>query len=243
VSQSRQRGKDKDEHVWFHPSNCGLTIVLFSLFVVFLVGQSLTGWHGYNSTRQSFNQGTLNYLEYLGTGSFLNGAFSNWQAAIMELAALIILTSFVHQLGASDSRLPEQQRYEMLRGQGRARITNAGQKAGSDRPKIIKKRGIVRWLYENSLLGAFLLLFLCAFTLHILSGAKLYNSQLIQEGKSTVSVLHYFISTQFWFQTFSTWEAEYLAIGLFTVLTIFLRQKGSAESKPLDATREQTGAE
>jgi hypothetical protein len=199
-----------------------LSIVLFSLFVVFLAAQSISGCFFFNEQRASHGFDEIDYVQFLSSGTFLNGIFSNWQAAILQLASLIIFGVFLVQRGATHSH-----------------------KHLAPRPKGHQKKGRLggegSWLYRNSLFMAFLALFIASFILHVFSGAAAFNDQRTLSHQPPLSVAAYFISAKFWFLTTETWQAEYLAIGLYMILSIYLRQKGSPESKPVDSSNEETG--
>jgi hypothetical protein len=97
-------------------------------------------------------------------------------------------------------------------------------------------------LYENSLGIAFFLLFAASFALHAIGGAENYNEEQALHGGSFVSVAQYLATTRFWYESFQNWQSEFLAILAMVVLSIFLRQRGSPESKPVDAPHSETGA-
>ena len=99
----------------------------------------------------------------------------------------------------------------------------------------------VTWLYRNSLFLAFLLLFILALTMHVLVGASAYNEERALAGQPAISIAGFLFSAKFWSVTLQTWQAEYLVIVIYIVLSIFLRQEGSAELKPVEASNEATG--
>jgi hypothetical protein len=96
-------------------------------------------------------------------------------------------------------------------------------------------------LYENSLLIAFMVLFVLSILGHALGGARQYSEEQRAHGESAVSTVGFMTTSQFWFESFQNWQSEFLAVGSIVVLTIFLRQKGSPESKPIHAPHGQTG--
>jgi succinate dehydrogenase hydrophobic anchor subunit len=106
----------------------------------------------------------------------------------------------------------------------------------------VRRGGLVLRLYEHSLSLAFLLLFLVSFTLHAASGARHYSEEQLEHGAPGVSMWEYLGTSRFWFESFQNWQSEFVAIGAMVVLSIFLRQKGSPESKPVDSPHSQTGA-
>ena len=109
-------------------------------------------------------------------------------------------------------------------------------------PWPVRKGGLALKLYENSLLIAFALLFLGSFTLHAIGGAGQYSDDRLEHGGKAVSVLQYLTTSQFWFESLQNWQSEFLAVGSIVVLSVFLRQRGSPESKPVVAPHAKTGS-
>jgi hypothetical protein len=105
----------------------------------------------------------------------------------------------------------------------------------------VRRGGIVLKLYENSLSIALFLLFALSFALHAISGARLHTEQELQHGGEAVSAIHYLATSQFWFECLQNWQSEFFSIGVLVVLSIFLRQRGSPESKPVDSSHSITG--
>ncbi|MBA3608453.1 MAG: hypothetical protein H0W43_08095 [Chthoniobacterales bacterium] len=112
-----------------------------------------------------------------------------------------------------------------------------------DAPWRVKRGGWVLRLYENSLVLAFFLLFLASVVVHAAGGMRLYNEEQLALGKETVGFAGYLGTAQFWFESLQNWQSEFLAIASKVILSIFLRQRGSPESKPVAAGMSQTGEE
>lgn len=205
----------------------GLVVVFGALFVVFLIAQALSGMLAYNHTRAAHGLPVVSYWRYTTTGNFLEGMFANWQAALLQLGALILFAVFLRTKGAPHSIKPEKSAKQLKAEERRKQ---------KSRPKRAKS-----WIYRNSLSLAFMGLFLACFVLHLLAATSAYNEQGALTHRAPVSVASYFASSRFWFQTFQTWEAEFMAIGLYVTLSIFLRQEGSPESKPVDSKNNSTG--
>lgn len=200
-----------------------MSIMLFSLFLVCLIGQGLSGWFAYDHLLKVGHFREIALGRYLGTGNFLDGIFSNWQAAILQLAVLITFGSVLRQRGAAHSRRMEPTSHRTIDW------------------KLSLRPTMHEWLYANSLSLAFLGLFLLIFVLHGLFGEWKYNEIQLLHHLSPISFSSYIRSSSFWFSVFQCWEAEFSAIGLYIVLSIFLRQENSPESKPVGASDEQTG--
>ncbi len=199
--------------------NNSLSLIFFVLFVGAILVDSVAGLSDYNQTLTSHGRPAIGYFAYLGTGNFLAGLFSNWQAAVLQLGCLIVFAAIFHQKGASHSlRLRHDPSLDRRQGAGQA-----------------------SWLYRNSLSLAFALLFALAFLGHLVFGTKAYNETLALSDQSPVSVASYAWSASFWSKTAQTWQAEFVVMGLFLVLSIYLRQQGSAESKPVLSRDDETG--
>ena len=207
----------------------GLLLVFVVLFLGFLAGQVFSGAAAYNDARAAHGLPAIGYWRYVGTGNFLQGVFSNWQAAILQLGSLVLFSVFLRERGAAHSLDPNKPH---KKPGPRWSLSRSGVRASG------KERG---WLYRNSLSIAFAILFLATFVLHLLSGAASYNEQRALSHRGPLSVPAYFVSSRFWFTTLQTWEAEYMAIALYIFLTIFLRQEGSPESKRVEAKDSDTG--
>jgi hypothetical protein len=213
----------------------GLSIVLFLLFFFSLAGQSVTGWHEYNEDQQEHQQPTTSYGEYLTTGHFVEATFENWESEFLQMAAYVVLTIFLFQKGSSESKKPDTlERVDILPKQSRK---------DKDTPWPVRKGGWVLKLYENSLAIAFVLLFLGSFALHAAGGAKEYSQEQLEHGGQPVSMIQYMGTSRFWFESFQNWQSEFLSVGAMVVLSIWLRQKGSPESKPVDSPHDETGTD
>jgi hypothetical protein len=111
-----------------------------------------------------------------------------------------------------------------------------------DAPWPVKRGGLALNLYAHSLSIAFFLFLLGAITLHAVSGARVYSQEQVDHGEAPMSVLKYVGTSRFWFESFQNWQSEFLAIALVVVFSIFLRQRGSPESKPVDSPHSETGS-
>jgi hypothetical protein len=214
----------------------GLSIVLFvCFFLTILVGQSITGHREYNNDRVEHNQAPVSYGEYLGSGHFLEATMENWESEFFQMGWYVLLTVFLFQKGSSESKKLDEA--EPVDRDPRK------SKNKKDAPWPVRRGGFVLKLYEYSLTLAFLFLFLGSFFLHALGGSRVYNEEQAQHGGELVSAWQYMGTSRFWFESFQNWQSEFLAIFAMVVLSIFLRQKGSPESKPVDAPHSQTGSE
>ena len=212
----------------------GLAIALFGLFVVFLTAQSLTGWRSYNGDQTEHHQPTLGYGSYLTSAHFVEATFENWESEFLQMAAYILLTVWLVQKGSSESK--------PLDGDPEVDADPRTQKDQKDAPGSVRKGGLWLVLYENSLGLAFAIMFLLSITLHAAGGAREYSAEQVAHGGAPVSFGQFVTTSTFWFQSFQNWQSEFLAVGTIVVLSIFLRQRGSPESKPVAAPHAQTGS-
>lgn len=214
--------------------NNGLSIVMFLLFFFALIGQSITGFMEYNDDQQEHNQTEITFPQYLLSGHFVEAVFENWESEFLQMGAYVILTVFLFQKGSAESKDPDKE--EKVDEDPR----DARDK--KDAPSPVKKGGLALKLYENSLTIALFLLFFLSFILHAAGGHDEHNKELIEHGSSeTVTVLGYMATSRFWFESFQNWQSEFLSVGALVVLSIFLRQRGSPESKPVAASHTETG--
>lgn len=211
----------------------GLSIVMLGSFVVFIAGQSFTGRLVQNSEREDHGLAPLGFGEYLGSAHFLEATMENWESEFLQMAVFIILTAFLYQKGSAESKsLTEAEEVDRDPRQSRNK---------KNAPWPVRRGGWALKLYKNSLSQAFLALFFASFFFHAVGGCAEYNAEQVQHGQPTVTLAGYFANSQFWFESFQNWQSEFLAIGAMVVLTIFLRQRGSPESKPVDAPHSETG--
>lgn len=213
----------------------GLSIVLFGLFFAILIGQSVTGHLEDNDTRQEHGLTTIGYVEYLGSDHFLEATMENWESEFLQMFIYVLFTAFLYQRGSAESKDPDKEES--------VDRDPAKSKNKKDAPWPVRRGGFILKLYENSLGMAFLLLFLISFTLHAVGGAGEYNQDQMTHGGQQVSTIQYMGTSRFWFESLQNWQSEFLAMALMVVLSIYLRQKGSPESKPVDAPHTQTGSD
>ena len=213
----------------------GLSIVWLGLFfITFVAGQSYAGFLEHNSDRREHNQAELSYPTYLTSAHFLEATTENWESEFLQMFLFVFLTTFLYQKGSAESKkLDEAESVD--RDPRRS-------KNKKDAPWPVRQGGLVLKVYEHSLSIAFFALFAISFFLHAASGAGEYNQdQRLHAGSEQVSTFGYLATSRFWFESLQNWQSEFLAVGMMVVLSIWLRQRGSPESKPVDAPHSQTG--
>ena len=213
--------------------NNGLSIVMFALFAVFLIAQSMTGWRTYNSDQMEHSEPTLGYGSYLTTGHFAEAVFENWESEFLQMASYVVLTVLLVQKGSPESR--------PLEGDRERDADPARASGRSDAPGPVRRGGLPLKLYEHSLSTAFAGLFLLSIVAHAVGGAHEFSAEQMAHGEPPVTVARFVTTSEFWFQSFQNWQSEFLAVGLLVVLSVYLRERGSPESKPVAAPHSQTG--
>jgi hypothetical protein len=167
---------------------------------------------------------------YLISGHFLESTFENWESEFLQMAFFVVLTIWLYQKGSSESKKFEQ-------GEEVDREPDPNRKGA---PWPVRKGGWVLVIYKHSLTIALLLLFLFSFIVHLYGSYKDENEQLAQKGLPLWSFGQYAGSTRFWFESFQNWQSEFLSVFAIIVLSIYLRQKGSPQSKPVDTPCSET---
>jgi hypothetical protein len=211
----------------------GLSITMFALFLVFLAAQSIAGYRTNNTDNQEHGQPPESYLQYLTSGAFVEATFENWESEFLQMGAYVLLTAFLIQKGSPESKDPDGDQVDQ---------DPRTQRDDPDAPGPVKRGGLVLALYEHSLSLALFGLFLLSLVLHALGGHAEFNQQQLEHGAAPVSLWSFVTSSEFWFQSMQNWQSEFLAVAALTVLGIFLRQRGSPESKPVAAPHAQTGS-
>jgi hypothetical protein len=211
----------------------GLSITMFALFLVFLAAQSIAGYRTNNTDNQEHGQPPESYLQYLTSGAFVEATFENWESEFLQMGAYVLLTAFLIQKGSPESKDPDGDQVDQ---------DPRTQRDDPDAPGPVKRGGLVLALYEHSLSLALFGLFLLSLVLHALGGHAEFNQQQLEHGAAPVSLWSFVTSSEFWFQSMQNWQSEFLAVAALAVLGIFLRQRGSPESKPVAAPHAQTGS-
>ena len=209
-----------------------LTVACFVIFTLFWIAQSLTGWRAAVADAVQHGGSSVTYWRDLTTGHFAEATFENWESEFLQMGAFVLLTVFFLQKGSGESK----QEHDDPRDED-----PRGHRADPDAPWPVRRGGAWLTVYENSLLIAFAVLFLGSFVGHAIAGAHEYTSEQHEHGSPGVSPWQFARTAEFWFQSFQNWQSEFLAVGTIVVLSVFLRQRGSAESKPVHAPHHQTG--
>jgi hypothetical protein len=212
----------------------GLLLANLALFLAFFGGMILTGASNYSEDQLAHGQPAVTVAEYLGTGDFVEATFENWESEFLQMCMYVVLTVFLFQKGSSESKPI---------GKGAPQDQDPRDAAiKKSTPWPVKRGGWVLKLYEHSLSILLLLLFLGSIAMHAIGGTSAYNDEQQSHGQPTVTVLGYLGTSRFWFESFQNWQSEFLAVGVLVGASVYLREKGSPESKPVAEPHYETGA-
>lgn len=197
---------------------------MFACFLLFVMGQTLTGWHDNNNDALLHHDATLSLGEYLLSGAFYEALFENWESEFLQMGAYIVLTVFLFQRGSWESKDPDSDNA----------VDESPDAHGGDRdvPGPVKAGGWKLAFYKHSLSIAFFAAFFLSFTGYLIGGAKAYSDELKDYGHAPVSPLEYLATARFWFESLQNWQSEFLAMFCIVVAWIYLREQGAPESKP-----------
>jgi len=198
----------------------GLSFAMLGLlFAGFFLGQIVAGRAEHNDERRKQGQAALSYSEYLRSPHFGEATAENWESEFFQMFVFVLATAFLYQKGSAESKDPRKRHQHVTR------------RVRPDSPWPARRGGWVLRLYEHSLSGALFLLFTIAFLWHTRAGLRLYNEDRLHDGEPAVTTTDYLRSSRFWFESFQNWQSEFLAIGAMVVLSIWLREINSPESK------------
>jgi hypothetical protein len=212
--------------------NNGLSIALFVMFIVTLAGQAIAGVRHHNDEARAHDQPPITLDQYLGSDDFLEATMENWESEFLQMAVYVLLTVSLFQKGSAESKDPGKS----------SPVDREPDPKRKGAPGPVRRGGWALQLYERSLGLTFSLLFLVSLLLHAVGGAGEYNAEQAEHGEpERVSTISYMATSRFWFESLQNWQSEFLSIAAMVVLTIWLRQRGSPESKPVDAAHDETG--
>lgn len=211
--------------------NNGLSITFLILFLFSITGQILTGLEEHNKEMKEDGGPQLNIGQYLSSGHFVQATFENWESEFLQMGLFVVLTIFLYQKGSSESKDPD--------GEEETDREPDPKKKGAPWP--VRRGGIVLTFYKYSLSIALFLLYFVSFVFHWLGSMKEYNEEQLLRHEPTETAFQYLSDSRLWFESFQNWQSEFLSVFAIVLLSVWLRQKGSSQSKPVDAPYEETG--
>jgi hypothetical protein len=205
----------------------GLTLTMLAVFAVTFAAQIVAGHADFNRDLLEHGRRTLTLTKYLRTGHMWEATFENWESEFLQMAAFVVLTALLVQKGSPESRRP-----------GAIELVDADPRrfaSQPDAPWPVRRGGVVLRLYEYSLGWALGALFILAWIGHAIGGWRAYQAEQQLNGLLPPAFADYLTSARFWFESFQNWQSEFLSIAAMVWLSVYLRYRGSPESKPVHA--------
>jgi hypothetical protein len=213
-----------------------LSLFFGAIFLLTVVGQSFAGQRAYNAEQQVHGGETVSWVDYVFSPDFGGAVMENWQSEFLQFTLFILATVWLVQKGSNESKPLEDAGLESDQQQ------KVGGYAPPDGPASAKRRDWVRRVYENSLLLVMTAIFLLTWWIQSLNNWRFFNEEQREHDEAAVTWGEYVLSADFWERTLQNWQSEFLAVGTMAVFTIYLRQRGSPESKPVGAPHDETGS-
>jgi hypothetical protein len=215
--------------------NNGLSLFFGLIFLLALLGQALTGHALFNEEQVASGLEEITFAQYLVSSNFAVDVSENWQSEYLQFLLYIFATIWLVQKGSPESKElnepgPESDKEQLV-----------GEYSNAKSPKWARVSGWRRTLYSNSLGLTMGLIFILSWLVQSIAGNSNYNQEQIQNFQQPASWGEYIASPEFWNRTLQNWQSEFLAVGSMVVLAIYLRQRGSPESKPVGSAHDDTG--
>jgi Domain of unknown function (DUF6766) len=213
-----------------------LSLFFLALFLATLVGHSFAGQHAYNAEQLAHDSEPLSWSRYVFSSHFGEAVIENWQSEWLQFMVFAMATIWFLQKGSNESKELDQ---AGLESDQRQRVKGY---ADERSPLWAKVDDFRRTMYENSFVIVMAVIFFASWFVQSLTAWNEFNDDQRQHGESTVSWLTYLDRADFWEKTLQNWQSEFLAVGTMVVFTIYLRQRGSPESKPVGAPHDETAS-
>nr|WP_210328780.1 DUF6766 family protein [Mesorhizobium amorphae] len=195
------------------------------MFLFSVLGMVWSGQAAHNEELREHGAPAIGVMAYLESGECLSALFENWESEFLQMSAYVMLTAMLFQRGSAESRDPD----------------DPHRPKDELGPATRRRRPILSWLYSYSLGIALAGLFIVSFAFHWWGSLAAANEAALRHGEQPQSLADYLLNAQLWFESFQNWQSEFLSTAVLVLLSIFLRHKGSPESKPVNAANSDTG--
>jgi hypothetical protein len=215
----------------------GLTLAFGALFLIALLGQAVSGVAAFNNQQVAEGADPVSFVHYVTTSDFAVDVAENWQSEYLQFFLYVFATVWLLQKGSTESKELDKA------GQESDEEQKVGRHADQDSPQWARVGGLRTAVYSNSLgllMGG---LFLLSWLAQSIAGRAAYNAEQFAQREDPVSWLGYVTSADFWNRTTQNWQSEFLAVASMVVFSVYLRQRGSPESKPVGEAHEATGVQ
>ena len=217
--------------------NHGLALFFLAIFLASLVGQAFTGQDAFNHAQIAHGSDPVSVGRYVTSSEYWVDVLENWQSEYLQFTLYIVATVWLVQKGSPESKPLDQTGTQTEAEQ------KVGAHAGPRSPKWARVGGLRTRVYSNSLLIVMGAIWLASWLGQSVTGRIAYNAEQLDHRQAPMSWGQYVTTSDFWNRTLQNWQSEFLAVGSFAVLTIYLRERGSPESKPVGAPHDATGVE
>jgi hypothetical protein len=214
----------------------GLSLFFGALFLITIAAQSVAGWKDYNEELVAQGEATISWARYLYSSEFGAAVMENWQSEFLQFFLFILATIWLVQRGSNESKKIDEIGLESDQKQ------RVGAHAAPNSPRFARTKGFLFHVYANSLLIVMGLCFLGSWFAQSVTTWTVYNAEQIDHEEAAVGWAEYLLTPDFWEKSLQNWQSEFLAVGTMAVFTIYLRQRGSPESKPVGAPHEETAS-
>jgi hypothetical protein len=214
-----------------------LSLTFGGLFLAALVGQAFAGWSAFNSDQLAAGLGQLRLGEYLRSANFAVDVAENWQSEYLQFLLYILGTVWLVQRGSPESKSLDKAGLESDLDQ------KVGRYAVQDSPRWARTGGARTAIFSWSLSLMMGGIFLASWSVQSVAGWASYNETQLERLQDPLTWAQYALGADFWARTLQNWQSEFLAVGSMAVLSIYLRQRGSPESKPVGQPHTSTGIE
>jgi hypothetical protein len=215
----------------------GLSLAFLALFLGAVVFQAIAGHADFNEDQDRHGDPRISLARYVFSSEYLTAVLENWQSEYLQFTLFILLTIWLLQRGSPESKELDKAGRESDEDQ------QVGPHAKPDSPRWARVAGIRRTLYENSLLIVMCTIWIASWFAQSVTGVTEYNADRLDHQEDAVSWAEYLTRPDFWEKTLQNWQSEFLAVGSMAILAVYLRQRGSPESKPVGAPHDATGVE
>jgi uncharacterized protein DUF6766 len=215
----------------------GLSLFFGTIFLLALFGQAVSGLARYNQDQLSSGADRVSFWAYVTSSSFAVDVAENWQSEYLQFFLMIVVTVWLVQRGSTESKKPDEVGTESDAQQ------KVGRHADEDSPTWARLGGWRTAVYSRSLATVMGLFFLGSLLAQSVAGRAAYNAEQLGQFSDPVGWTGYLTSADFWNRTLQNWQSEFLAVCSAVLFSIYLRQRGSPESKPVGAPHEATAEE
>jgi hypothetical protein len=215
----------------------GLSMAFGTIFLATLVGQAISGADTFNHGQALHHGDPISFGHYVSSALFWADVMENWQSEYLQFTLYIFATIWLIQKGSNESKEPDRVGRESDEEQ------LLGEHAKPDSPRWAKVGGLRTTIYSNSLLLVMTSIWIASWLAQSITGRINYNANQLDHQSAPLSWLSYITTSDFWNRTLQNWQSEFLAVGSMVILSVYLRQRGSPESKPVGSPHSATATE